>query len=167
MKNWIGTGVFAALLVVSTAAANAEEHAPLYTKPPSPQVLAAHLFGPSQRTGYFGMRIQFAFDSDALRAESLPLLDSVGRMMSLPESAGRSVMVEGHTDGVGSATYNDGLSLRRAEAVVSYLTESFDLPRERFAVSGRGERELLEPENPGADVNRRAVFRAVQKLRLK
>lgn len=141
---------------------------PLYVEPPAPSELAQHLFGPRYRSaGYFGMRIQFAFDSAMLRPESLPLLDSVGEMMKLPESKGRTVMVEGHTDGVGSAHYNNDLSLRRANAVVTYLTQSFDLPRTRFSVSGKGESDLLEPEDPAADINRRAVFRAIQKLRLK
>ena len=35
----------------------------------------------------------------------------------------RNVLVEGHTDNVGPEAYNQNLSLRRADAVRSYLSE--------------------------------------------
>jgi peptidoglycan-associated lipoprotein len=43
-----------------------------------------------------------------------------------------------HTDRVGSAKYNQGLSQRRAQSVVDYLIEN-GIPRERLKPAGYGE----------------------------
>ncbi|HVT45210.1 MAG TPA: OmpA family protein [Thermoanaerobaculia bacterium] len=48
------------------------------------------------------------------------------------------VMIEGHTDSVGSAESNQALSLRRAEAVRDALA-GFGMPSAAITVSGRGE----------------------------
>jgi outer membrane protein OmpA-like peptidoglycan-associated protein len=52
------------------------------------------------------------------------------------------VHVVGHTDTVGSAQFNQGLSERRAASVASYLAGQ-GLPASRIREEGRGERELL------------------------
>lgn len=49
----------------------------------------------------------------------------------------RRVLIEGHTDNVGNATYNQGLSQRRAESVESYLTQQ-GIGSQRLAASGMG-----------------------------
>jgi len=50
----------------------------------------------------------------------------------------RNVMIEGHTDSIGSADYNQELSQRRADAVKTYLTENGILAA-RVTASGKGE----------------------------
>ncbi len=163
--------LWACLSLASSAHAEPQQ-ARLFSQPPAPQTLAAQLFGPRYRsgslqTGLFGMLVQFEFGSDALLPSSLPLLDSVGEMMLLPEAQGRSIIVEGHTDTVGSQRYNQTLSERRARAVVDYLANTFDLSPSRFSSTGKGETQLHDQDNPAAAVNRRAVFRASQKIKLK
>lgn len=113
------------------------------------------------------MLIQFEFDSTNIEPQSLALLDSVGEMMNLPQAKNRSIIVEGHTDSVGTVNYNETLSLRRAKAVIDYLSATFDLPTSRFTAAGKGERQPHDTADPKAAVNRRAVFRATQKIRLK
>jgi outer membrane protein OmpA-like peptidoglycan-associated protein len=54
------------------------------------------------------------------------------------------IVVVGHTDRVGSLTYNDALSLRRAERVRNGFGQ-LGIPREQISVAGRGEREPLVP----------------------
>src|SRR5690606_6236441 len=54
------------------------------------------------------------------------------------------IMVIGHTDTVGGVTYNDKLSLARAERLREMLI-TLGLPAERIQAAGRGERELLIP----------------------
>jgi len=49
----------------------------------------------------------------------------------------RSVMIEGYTDNVGSDSYNQGLSERRAESVRTYLNQH-GVDASRLAASGRG-----------------------------
>jgi len=167
----LGAVLLCGLLVHSftnPALAESPDDTPLFTEPPPPQQLADLLFGARYRSGgMFGMQIRFEFDSTQIKAESLPLLDSVGEMLKLPQSVGRSIVVEGHTDSIGSADYNQDLSERRARAVISYISDSYDVATDRFTASGKGERELLDVAQPKAPANRRAVFRATQKLRLK
>lgn len=55
----------------------------------------------------------------------------------------RSVVIEGHTDSVGSATANFGLSQRRADTVRSFLADQ-GVPANRMRTTGLGE------ENPVA-----------------
>jgi len=55
----------------------------------------------------------------------------------LNEYPERGVQIEGHTDNVGSAAFNQALSLQRAESVRRYLTER-GVQNRRLAVSGIG-----------------------------
>jgi outer membrane protein OmpA-like peptidoglycan-associated protein len=51
------------------------------------------------------------------------------------------VKVVGHTDSRGEASYNQTLSLRRAEALAKWLMQRPGLEGVRFQVSGAGERQ--------------------------
>jgi outer membrane protein OmpA-like peptidoglycan-associated protein len=63
--------------------------------------------------------VTFDFDSAALRPAFFDVLDSVALVL---EEYDRTVLiVDGHTDAVGSAEYNHRLSVRRAETVARYL----------------------------------------------
>jgi outer membrane protein OmpA-like peptidoglycan-associated protein len=65
--------------------------------------------------------------------------------------------VVGHTDRVGSLTYNDALSLRRAERVRTGFVQ-MGIPREQISVAGRGEREPIVPtEDEVAEPRNRRV----------
>lgn len=64
--------------------------------------------------------IAFDFDEAELHDESRRTLDGIaGQLKENP--ACRSLAVEGHTDVVGTAEYNQRLSLRRAQVVAEYL----------------------------------------------
>jgi outer membrane protein OmpA-like peptidoglycan-associated protein len=58
--------------------------------------------------------------SDLAVGATRPLEKLVAFMEDNPE---RIVLIEGHTDNVGSSTYNVDLSLRRADAVATLLQE--------------------------------------------
>ena len=65
--------------------------------------------------------------------------------------------IVGHTDKVGSDAYNDGLGLRRARAVVAYLS-SHGISRGRLdAVESRGESEPVVQTEERERRNRRTV----------
>jgi outer membrane protein OmpA-like peptidoglycan-associated protein len=55
----------------------------------------------------------------------------------LNEYPERRVQIEGHTDNVGSAAYNQGLSQRRAESVKNYLVRQ-GIASQRISTSGLG-----------------------------
>jgi outer membrane protein OmpA-like peptidoglycan-associated protein len=57
---------------------------------------------------------------------------------ALRDKSGRKVLIEGHTDNVGSDESNQGLSERRAQAVQSALMQR-DVARSQMTALGKGE----------------------------
>jgi outer membrane protein OmpA-like peptidoglycan-associated protein len=82
--------------------------------------------------------IFFEFNSAELRPESRALLDKVGAALSSDELATFRFSVEGHTDSIGSESYNTELSAERAEAVKAYLMAQ-GVPEDRLGTVGHGE----------------------------
>lgn len=103
-----------------------------------------------------GFRIQFAFDSAAIRPESRPFLDTLAQVLrEVPEG---KLLIEGHTDAIGSDAYNQRLSERRAASVRSYLVRRHGIAPARLVTRGLGERSPLPGVAPTAGVNRRVQF---------
>ena len=96
----------------------------------------------------FASGLLFDFDSDQLRAESKKNLDNLAK--SLSDFGDSKLLLVGHTDDVGTDTYNLDLSRRRAAAVADYLI-SQGVPAARIATSGRGESEPIAPNDSDAD----------------
>ena len=96
----------------------------------------------------FESGLLFDFDSDQLRAESKKNLDNLAK--SLSDFGDSKLLLVGHTDDVGTDTYNLDLSRRRAAAVADYLI-SRGVPAARIATSGRGESEPIAPNDSDAD----------------
>ncbi len=157
----------------------ASDTSQIFHEAPAPEILSQLLFPPRYRgidsqglnnegqTGMFGMMINFAFNSTEILPESEPMLGSVGEMMGLEAVSGKSIVVEGHTDAVGSDAYNQALSEKRAHAIKNYLVEHFGIAPKRLLAVGKGERDLYEKDSPEAPINRRAMFRPLQKVVLK
>jgi peptidoglycan-associated lipoprotein len=80
--------------------------------------------------------IFYDFDKAVLRDESKLALDSM--VMLLKDHPNIIIEMASHTDRVGSAKYNQGLSQRRAQSVVDYLIAN-GIPRERLKPTGYGE----------------------------
>ena len=74
----------------------------------------------------------------------------------LNEYPDRSVMIEGHTDTVGNADYNQGLSQRRADSVKFWLIKQ-GIKSERLVASGKGETTPVSGNDSasGRQLNRR------------
>ncbi|WP_293572684.1 OmpA family protein [Phaeobacter sp.] len=99
--------------------------------------------------------INFAFDSSVLDSEARTILDRQAQWIKqFPEVRFR---VFGHTDAVGSNSYNKGLGLRRARAAVAHLV-SRGISRNRLeAVVSFGETQPLIPTSDRERRNRRTV----------
>ena len=100
------------------------------------------------------LSIQFEFDSAKLLPESRPLLENLAKAINSDKLRGFTFVVEGHTDIVGSAEYNQKLSDARALSVLAYLA-SKGVSKERLKALGKGSTELLMPDKPDAAENRR------------
>ncbi|CAI0924838.1 Outer membrane porin F precursor [Serratia entomophila] len=101
--------------------------------------------------------VLFAFDSDAVSSKAEPALRQVAQFIAA-DSAG-VVTVEGHTDAVGSETYNQDLSLRRARAVATWLS-MHGVEKSRLSERGKGEAEPVagNDTSEGRAKNRRVDF---------
>lgn len=108
-----------------------------------------------------GLNILFEFDSTNVVAESIPYLERLGEVLSLPENQGRVINVVGHTDASGGAAYNQGLSERRALAVGQYLVDAWQVDPARLGVEGRGKVQPLPGTDPYDGINRRVEFYAL------
>ena len=99
--------------------------------------------------------INFEFDSAHLDANARAVLDQQAHWIKqFPEVRFR---VYGHTDAVGSSSYNKSLGLRRARAAVSYLS-SRGISRSRLeAVVSYGETQPLIASQGRERQNRRTV----------
>jgi len=108
------------------------------------------------------MLIQFEFDSAVLTDESKARLDTIGTMLNMQDTSVRRLIIEGHTDIVGSSEYNLGLSFRRAESVKNFLMFKHNIAGTRLDVMGKGESQLIDLDNPKGPVNRRVQFSAAR-----
>ena len=81
-------------------------------------------------------KMLFDHDSDQLDAQSQSTADRLGRELGILRV--ERVRVEGHTDNVGSAAYNQTLSLRRAQAVANAMVKA-GLHDARVDVKGLGQ----------------------------
>ncbi|MGI9507917.1 MAG: OmpA family protein [Geminicoccaceae bacterium] len=101
------------------------------------------------------LTVNFEFDSAELTEDAMVTLGTVAGALNSTELEDQNFLIEGHTDAVGSEDYNALLSERRAVAVSSYLISLQDVSSDRLNPVGKGEHELLEPEDPEAAQNRR------------
>jgi len=74
-----------------------------------------------------------------------------------------SIVIEGHTDNMGTYEYNISLSLERAKAVADYLVEN-GLEKDRISFEGYGYTRPLSDNRTetGRSLNRRVAFRILE-----
>jgi outer membrane protein OmpA-like peptidoglycan-associated protein len=102
--------------------------------------------------------IHFDTDKATIKKASFPVLDELVRILNEhPEI--EKVLIEGHTDNVGSDAYNLDLSQRRAEALVKYLIEK-GIAKSRLSAQGFGFHRPIAPNITamGRALNRRVEF---------
>jgi len=82
--------------------------------------------------------IQFEIDQDDIQREEKEKFAVLGTFLTkYPDS---TVLIEGHTDNVGTSEYNMALSQRRADSVVSYLVDNLHIAPARLTAVGYGAR---------------------------
>jgi outer membrane protein OmpA-like peptidoglycan-associated protein len=70
----------------------------------------------------FDLLVNFDFNSDRLTPAAKDNLSQFAKALQDPRLKGEKFEIDGHTDATGTEVYNQGLSERRANSVVSYLT---------------------------------------------
>lgn len=109
----------------------------------------------------FKPAIRYSLPASSFRIGSAELpellkkqLDVFAEVLKGKKGSGRQVRVIGHADASGTAEANQALSLKRAEAVKSYLVKK-GADADMLVVVGVGEKDLKNPANPTAAENRR------------
>lgn len=105
----------------------------------------------------FNLDVKFPHDSAVIKPGGLPHVEKLAMIMS--NNASLFVTIEGHTSLVGSESYNQALSERRAAAVKNLLVERYGVDSGRIKAVGYGEtRPVALGENAYAQsVNRRVM----------
>jgi outer membrane protein OmpA-like peptidoglycan-associated protein len=89
--------------------------------------------------------VPFDNGSAELTPAAIAALDELGKALSSSTLASYKFRIEGHTDTVGTKSYNMSLSDRRAQAVSAYLEQKFGVNESRLETVGMGEQHLLVP----------------------
>jgi outer membrane protein OmpA-like peptidoglycan-associated protein len=91
--------------------------------------------------------VTFAFDKAEVQPQFYPVLDNVAS--TLQQYNQTIIEVAGHTDSVGTDSYNQQLSQQRAEAVANYLN-SRGIMRDHMITVGAGETHPIASNDPDA-----------------
>lgn len=99
--------------------------------------------------------VNFDFDRSAIKPEAAAKLDEMVTQLRLDDGKG-TVVLRGYTDAIGTETYNQGLGLRRAEAVKTYLVGK-GIPEDRIRIQSFGEQDPIRKNSTeeGRAMNRR------------
>jgi OmpA-OmpF porin, OOP family len=109
---------------------------------------------PPLRARAISSSIGFLFNSSELTNQGKEFLNNLGAALSDEALRSAHLILEGHTDAVGSEGYNLDLSKRRADAVRDFLVSIWGVPSEHLKVVGKGKAELLDSEHPDDAANR-------------
>jgi OOP family OmpA-OmpF porin len=101
--------------------------------------------------------VPFAFDKYVLTASAKEDLDKLASGLTADKRF--VISVEGYTDSTGDRAYNESLSRKRADAVVTYLVAKHDVPIYRIHMIGLGQEK---PVDEGKDRAARAKNRRVE-----
>jgi outer membrane protein OmpA-like peptidoglycan-associated protein len=100
--------------------------------------------------------VPFKFNQYTLAADAKQNLDKMAD--DLKSDKRFFIAVEGYTDSTGTKQYNEDLSRRRADSVVTYLVAKHDIPIARIHLIGLGmERPIDEGHNRAARAKNRRV----------
>jgi len=143
--------------------AQAPAPAPMVSPPaPPPAVVMAPpapapMVEPPRRRVSFSAESLFGFDKSTMTPEGMTALDAFAR--ELQGTQFDQVVVEGHTDRLGSTEYNQTLSTQRAEAVKAYLISNGRIDAGKISAVGKSESSPITKAEDckGASANPRLI----------
>ncbi len=158
---WSGGGnspVQQAAPAPAAQSAAAPNNAPVYSNPAQQaqsyqqQQANAKAAGPAA-----GMPINFASGSSRISAGSIGFIQTVAEVLNSDPSL--RLVIEGHTDSIGSYQRNMVLSWERAMGVYRVLVEQYGIDPARLQPNGLGPTEPMPGLAPNDGSNRRVQFR--------
>lgn len=136
--------------------------------PPEPPKFMPEQDGPQETPGgdeVFVLRgVNFAFDSASrVLPGTREILNKLGD--HLKKNGFERIIIEGHTDSVGSVEYNQNLGQSRANTIRSYLIRYGNFPPGSLEAKSYGEQKPIADNGnyQGRQLNRRVVFRIFYK----
>jgi outer membrane protein OmpA-like peptidoglycan-associated protein len=102
--------------------------------------------------------IYFDYDKSSLKKESVPALKRFVEFLQKEDKY--DILIEGHTDELGSEEYNLQLSKKRADEVFRFLKNAGINP-ERITTKAYGETKPLSNQKSDLSKNRRVSFRLI------
>jgi OOP family OmpA-OmpF porin len=124
--------------------------APVVVPPPEPTPKPVII-----EKGRQTLNVEFDFDKSIIKKGYYQDIDNLaGVMKQYPDL---NVVIEGHTDSVGTAEYNKKLSQERADAVKKYMVEKGGIDANRLKAQGFGEEKPIASNKmkEGRQQNRR------------
>lgn len=123
------------------------------TKPaPKPVILAAPKPAPAPLPGPY--TVSFRPDRDVLSADTTALIEKA--VVDFRKGGASRLALDAHADRMGDETYNDQLSIRRANAVVEMLVAG-GVPEKAIDIATYGERKPKVPTDDGVAEQRNRV----------
>lgn len=118
---------------------------------------------PAKGPAKIDLTINFDFNSDQLTAQGREQVAQVAQ--ALKEMGSAQILVQGHTDNVGTDAYNQSLSDRRAASVVRELVSIHHLSASNLLARGYGESQPVDTNDTdlGRAKNRRVTLVNVTK----
>jgi len=101
------------------------------------------------------LAIYFVANSAEITPAAEAQLAELGEALRSSRLDNAVIAINGHTDARGNEDYNRDLSLRRAEAVKTYLVTRYNIPAANLTAGGYGSGALKNEADPLADENRR------------
>ena len=109
---------------------------------------------------HIDLTINFDFNSDRLTHDGMNQIQSIAAALNSGALQQAHILIEGHTDGVGTVGYNQDLSYRRALRVMRSLIDEYNIPAGRLSAQGFGKsRPIASNDNDlGRAMNRRVTL---------
>ena len=109
---------------------------------------------------FIDIHILFDTNSSKVKTISLLQLKEIAKSLNSPTLKNTTILIEGHTDSEGSASYNLKLSTKRAKSVQRVLTGRFGVRVSRTQIKGHGESRptASNATDEGKARNRRVTF---------
>jgi outer membrane protein OmpA-like peptidoglycan-associated protein len=101
------------------------------------------------------LEIQFDYNSADISKSSTQAVQELGKALSNPSLRGSTFVVAGNTDGIGSDSFNQELSERRADTIKRYLVQNYGLTGSDLVTVGYGKTKLKDADDPADPINRR------------